>query len=244
MPSQSYTRYDRQIAVPGVGTAGQERLLHSHVLILGLGGLGTVSSTYLARAGVGRLTLVDRGKIDLPDLNRQILYAERDTGSTKTEVALRQLSQMNPHIQLTGISDTITYDILERIIRGVDIVIDGLDNIPTRLIANKICCDTGKIFVYGGISGTKGAVSTFFPGKGPCLKCLHEHDQAEKSNLPVMGPVPGVVASLQSLEAINFLTGHGLSLNGRLLMFEGRSMNFFSRKISRKPGCEHCAHIK
>ena len=188
--------------------------------------------------------MVDRGKIDLPDLNRQILYAEQDTGSTKTEVAVKQLRQVNPHIELTAVSDTITHDILEKMIKGVDIVIDGLDNMPRRLIANKIRCDTRKVFVYGGISGTKGAVSAFVPGKGPCLKCLHENDQAEKSNLPVMGPVPGVIACIQSLEAINFLTGHGLSLNGRLLMFEGRSMNFFSRKISRKPGCEHCSHIK
>lgn len=242
---QSHTRYDRQTAVPGFGKAGQERLLHSHVLILGLGGLGTVSAGYLTRAGVGHLTLVDRDKIELPDLNRQILYAEQDTGSWKIEIAVKRLREVNPHVQLTGICDTLTQDMMEKIVRGVDIVIDGLDNIPTRLMANKICCDTGKVFVYGGISATKGAVSTFVPGKGPCFKCLHEHDApGEKSVLPVMGPVPGVIACIQSLEAIHFLAGLGLSLNGRLLMFEGRTMNFFSRKISRKPGCEHCSHIK
>lgn len=241
---QLYARYDRQMAVPGFGKAGQDILLNSHVLILGMGGLGTVSSTYLTRAGVGHLTVVDRGKIDFPDLNRQILYAEEDGGSGKIEVALKQLGRANPHIRLTGVCETVTQDMLEQMIKEVDIVIDGLDSIPTRLLVNKICCDAGKVFVYGGVYGTKGAVSTFVPGKGPCFKCMHEHDQPEKSVLPVMGPVPGVIACIQSLEAIDFLTGHGLSLNGRLLMFDGRSMNFFSRRITRKPGCEHCSQIR
>ena len=241
---RSYGRYIRQMTLPEMGKEGQDRLFGSHVLILGLGGLGSISSLYLARAGVGRLTIVDYGKVDLPDLNRQILYTQEDIQSFKIDVALERLKEANPEVTLRGVCEIIDSDNLSKLVADVDIVLDGLDNFSARMVANEVCCRKGKIFVHGGIHGMKGVVSTVVPGEGPCLKCIYESREPAKVSIPVIGPVPGIVACIQSLEAINFLIGAGISLSGRLLMFNGRSLRFFHRLIERKRECPHCGTIQ
>jgi molybdopterin-synthase adenylyltransferase len=236
-----YGRYLRQMAVPGFGKEAQDKLFAAHVLILGVGGLGTVSSTYLTRAGIGALTIIDSGTINTPDLNRQIFYTEEDVGLKKVDVAARRLEEINPNTAITALSDGITEASLSCIIRDADVVIDGLDNFQARMDANRVCCANKKIFIHGGIHSTKGVVSTIVPGEGPCLRCIYGAHPPDEPSIPVLGPVAGIVASIQSLEAINHLCGSGISLKGRLLMFETRTMNFFYRQVDRLSECDHCS---
>jgi len=243
-PVNSQHRYARQMAVPGIGEAGQKRISEAHALILGLGGLGSVTATYLARAGIGILTLVDCGCVDKPDLNRQIFYVEKDLGLPKADVAGQRIREINSKVILNVVPERVEEANLEEMVGHVDIVLDGLDSLSLRMMANRVCCEQRKIFIHGGINGTKGVVSSIVPKEGPCLRCIYGERAFDTPGVPVLGPVPGIVASIQSLEALKYLGGLGLALKGRLLMFEGRTMTFSYRNVERKNGCQHCANEK
>jgi len=239
-------RYARQIILPGFGPESQERLGRSRVLLLGAGGLGSVCAQYLVRAGVGRLALIDNGRVDLPDLNRQLLYTTGDLGELKANVAATLLREINPEVDVVGIDARITQDRLRDMIPEADIVIDALDNFPTRMVANEACCRAGKVLVHGGILGTRGMASVVVPGKGPCLQCMYEgQDLSTRGTpLPILGPTPGIIGSIQAMEAIHILQGAEPALLGRLILFNGKSMNFSYRVVKRKTDCSVCGESR
>ncbi len=240
-----WQRYARQMILPGFGLEGQQRLRRSRVLLLGAGGLGSVCSQYLVRAGIGRLTIIDHGRVDLPNLNRQLLYATEDLGKPKAVVAEQLLRNVNPEVETVGVNEAIARDSFREYVGEADIVIDALDNFPTRLAANRECCRQGKLLVHGGVLGVRGIASVVAPGKGPCLQCIYEaHDLTpSESPFPVLGPTPGVIGCIQAMEALNILTGAEPSLVGRLILFNGESMNFSYRKVNQKADCTVCREI-
>ena len=243
-PVNHHDRYTRHMAVSGIGEAGQRRISNAHALILGLGGLGSVSAMYLARAGIGTLTLIDCGRVDAPDLNRQIFYAEKDIGLLKADIAAKRIQQINSNVVLHVLTERVEETDLEKIVARADVVLDGMDSLSLRMTANQVCCEQMKVFIHGGIYGTKGIVLSVVPKEGPCLRCIYGERAFETAGVPVLGPVPGVVACIQSLEAIKYLGGLGLALKERLLMFEARTMTFSYRTVARKKGCQHCGNDK
>ncbi|MGB6065093.1 MAG: HesA/MoeB/ThiF family protein [Desulfomonilaceae bacterium] len=237
-----WQRYARQMVLPGFGLEGQQRLSRSRVLLLGAGGLGSVCSQYLVRAGVGRLMIIDRGKVDLPDLNRQLLYTTEDVGKPKALVAEQLLRNINSEVETVGIYEEIDQDSLREYVGEADIVIDALDNFPARLAANRECWRQGKLLVHGGVLGLRGIATVVAPGKGPCLQCIYEaHDLTPpESPFPVLGPTPGVIGCIQAMETLNILVGAAPSLVGRLILFNGESMNFSYRKVNQNSDCPVC----
>lgn len=237
-----WQRYARQMALPGFGLEGQRRLSRSRVLLLGAGGLGSVCSQYLVRAGIGGLTIIDHGKVDLPDLNRQLLYTADDVGKPKALVAKQLLQNINPEVETVGIDEEIAQNGLCELVNDADIVIDALDNFPTRRAANEECCRQGKLLVHGGVLGVRGVASVVAPGKGPCLECIYEaHDlTSSETPLPVLGPTPGVIGCIQAMETLHILLGGEPSLLGRLILFHGKSMNFSYRTVRKNKDCRVC----
>ncbi len=233
-------RYDRQMRVEGFGPEAQLKLKRSCVLVAGLGGLGCPSSTYLALAGVGKLILVDRSRVDLSDLNRQFLYGPEDVGKPKAEVAAERISALNPHVEVEARDESLEEHNIPGLLEGVDLVVDGLDNWRTRLLVNRACVEKGIPFVHAGVRGFYGQATTVVPGEGPCLRCILKAVPPEEDVVPVLGPTPAVMASIQALEAIKLLTGLGKPLVGRILIFDGLNMRFEEIAIRRDPRCPVC----
>lgn len=233
-------RYNRQLIIPDFGEAGQGKLKDSRVIIVGMGGLGCASATYLTAAGVGHITIVDFDTVELPDLNRQILYWDEDIGEKKVIAAQRKLSQLNPSVEITPIFARIVAENVLSLINGAQVVVDGLDNPATRLVVNSACVKQKIPYIYGGVSRLRGMITTIIPGKTPCLACLSPEGVG---GLGVLGVTPAIVASLQALEAIKLLIGHSPSLAGKLLLFNGDDMKFQLREIRRNEGCPVCSPL-
>ena len=229
--TQEFARYHRQMLLPGIGEDGQRRLQNSTALILGCGALGTVSADMLARAGVGHLVIVDRDFIELTNLQRQVLFDERDVADTlpKAEAARRKLAAINSEVTVTAIVDDINHSNIERFAAGADIIIDGLDNFETRYLANDCAVKHGLPYLYGGAVGTAGMSLPILPHTSngdadweqvesgslatPCFRCLFEEAPAPGTSptcdtIGVLGPMVSVIANFQSAEAIKVLTGN------------------------------------
>ena len=234
-------RYARQWVIPEIGEQGQEKLKRSHVLVAGIGGLGSLSSFYLTGLGIGHLTIVDCGSVQLSDLNRQILYNEKDLGLKKTDVAYEKLSFLNGDISIEPISEEITNRNIFKLIQGVEIVIDGTDNFETRKVLNKACFEKKIPYIYGGIFGFKGKMTTFIPGRTPCIECLYPKQEERGSVVPVVGPIPGLIATLQVLDALKLIIEFGHPLAGKLLSFDGETMAFNYFEIRKRPDCQICS---
>lgn len=233
-------RYGRQILYYGFGERGQEKLKKSHVVVAGLGGIGCPASVYLTCAGVGHITIVDCDYVELSNLNRQILHYEEDVGEKKTTSAARKLAKLNSTVKITPIFDKITAGNAEGIIQGADLVIDAMDNLKTRFIINRACIAQDIPLIHGGIYGLFGVVTTILPGKTPCLACIIPPASQRRSVFPVFGVTPALVAILQVIEAIKLLAGFGRLLAGRMLCFDGDSMDFSFRSLKRNPDCRVC----
>jgi len=231
-------RYSRQIML--FGEEGQKRLKKARVLIVGVGGLGSVSSLYLAAAGVGRLILVDKERLELSNLNRQILYTTEDIGKYKAEVAARRLKKLNPEIEIEGIVDEITEDNVRDYVSKVDLVVDGLDNWKVRFILNKECVHQRKPFIHAGIRGMHGQLLVVLPGKGPCLNCIIPSPPKEEKHFPVLGTTPGILGLLQATEVIKILTNYGTPTVGKLIIYDGMDLSLREIKVSRRPNCPVC----
>ncbi|MFC1928933.1 ThiF family adenylyltransferase [Chloroflexota bacterium] len=236
-------RYNRQLVIPGFGEEGQRRLKSSHVLIAGVGGLGCASATYLTAAGVGRITIVDFDNVQLTDLNRQVLYWEEELGEKKVVVAQRKLSKLNPAVEVIPIFAKITEENVFDIIDRVEVVVDGLDNLPTRLVVNSACVKHKTPYVYGGVSCLRGMITTIIPGKTPCLACGYPEGSQQGGGLGVLGVVPALIANLQALETIQLIIGHSPSLAGRLLLFSGEDVRFRVYDVNRNESCRVCSSI-
>jgi molybdopterin/thiamine biosynthesis adenylyltransferase len=231
-------RYHRQLIIPDFGEEGQGKLKDSHAVIVGVGGLGCVSATYLAAAGVGHITIVDFDIVEPSDLNRQILYGEEDIGKKKVIVAKRKLARLNSKVEITPVFAKITEENVLSLIDGARVVVDGLDNSATRLVVNSACVKQKIAYIYGGVSRLRGMVTTIIPGQTPCLACFSPEGVG---GLGVLGVTPAIIASLQALEAIKLLIGQSPALAGKLLLFNGDNMKFQLLEIRRNESCPVCS---
>jgi molybdopterin/thiamine biosynthesis adenylyltransferase/rhodanese-related sulfurtransferase len=238
-------RYSRHLCLPDMGMEGQRRLKRARVLVVGAGGLGSPAALYLAAAGVGVLGLVDDDVVDETNLQRQVLHGTNRVGRAKVESAVERLSDLNPHVELVAHPERLTAANAMDVIAGYDVVLDGSDNFPTRYLVNDASVLLGRPFVYGAILRFEGQASVFGAPDGPCYRCLFR-DPPPPGLVPscesagVLGVVPGVIGSLQALEAIKLVVGIGETLAGRLLLFHGLRMEFREVRLRRDPGCPLC----
>ena len=229
--------YERQLEL--IGRRGQRRLKRSSVFIAGAGGLGTAAASYLAAAGVGRILIVDRDKVQVNNLNRQVMYAEKDAGKLKAPALAGRLSGLNPHIELRGeLIDISASDIRDRV-STFDVIVDALDNFPSRYVLNGAALAQGIPLVHASIRGFYGQVTTLVPGLTPCLKCLFPEIPKEDSP-SVLGPVCGVIGCLQAMEVIKYLLGNGSLLMNKLLVFDGLKGSLDEVEIGRRADCPEC----
>ena len=235
-------RYGRQILIDEIGNAGQEKLKKASVLIAGSGGLGAPISLYLAAAGVGFLRIVDLDEVSLSNLNRQILYKTEDQGHKKATTAAAVLAKLNPHIRIEGLVETITPENILNLAEGCCLIMDAMDNFSARYFLNEAALKMKIPYIYGGIHGLEGALTTIIPGKTACLKCIFP-SAPPPSLVPVLGATAGVIGTLQAMEAVKYITGAGDLLADRLLTFDGYSMKFREMKISPDPACACCAGL-
>jgi len=238
-------RYSRQILLAQVDIAGQLRLKEAKVLIVGLGGLGSPVALYLAAAGVGELHLADFDQVDLSNLQRQVLHDESRIGQGKVDSALQRLAALNSEIRLVPLREALDADSLAARIAAVDLVLDCSDNFATRTAVNAACVAVGRPLVSGAAIRLEGQLSVFDPRRAdsPCYLCLYgEGSEAELScsEAGVLGPVVGLVGSLQALEALKLLAGFGEPLVGRLLLVDAASSRFRELRVKRDPGCPVC----
>ena len=232
-------RYHRQMLMPGWGEEGQRRLKQARAFVAGAGGLGSPLSIYLAVAGVGEITLVDQDVVDLSNLNRQILHGEEDVGRPKAVSAEETLTALNRDITIRALHQPITGENVHRLVGEAQIIVDCMDNFPTRFLLNRAALDLGIPLVHGAIWGLEGRITFIDPGRTPCLRCLFpEAPPAEV--FPVAGVTPAVIACLQATEVLKYLTGIGELLRNRLLLYNGLEMEFQTLKIQRDPRCPEC----
>jgi len=237
-------RYERQILYPDLGEKGQKRLKQSQVVVAGLGGLGCSASLYLTCAGVGHVTLIDCDRVELSNLNRQVLHYEEDIGEKKPFSAAQKLAKLNSSIEVIPVFKKITAQNASKIIKGANLVIDGMDNFKTRFIVNKACVAEGIPFIHGGVHGLFGEVTTILPGRTPCLACIFPEVPQRKVSLPVFGVTPALIAILQVTEAIKLLAGFGSLLTEKMLYFNGDTMDFTFRNLVKNQNCRVCGTKK
>jgi molybdopterin/thiamine biosynthesis adenylyltransferase/rhodanese-related sulfurtransferase len=238
-------RYARHIALPEIGFAGQRRLKESRVLCVGAGGLGSPLALYLAAAGVGTLGIVDFDRVDLSNLQRQLLHGTSDVGRSKLESAESRLRDVNPHVRVEKIDTRLSSSDALRVVSEWDVVVDGTDNFPTRYLVNDACVLSGKPNVYGSVFRWEGQVSVFATEGGPCYRCLFR-EPPPPGLVPncaeggVVGVLPGIIGSIQALETIKLLLGTGTTLAGRLLIFDALGLEWREVTLRRNPSCPIC----
>ena len=239
-------RYARHIVMPEVGEEGQIKLIDASVLLIGAGGLGSPAAIYLAAAGVGRIGIVDFDVVDTSNLQRQIAHRLDDVDKPKVESAANTIAQLNPDVQVIGHRTQLTSENAFNIISQYDIVINGSDNFPTRYLVNDACVLLGKPLVDASVLRFEGQITVFDSANGgPCYRCLYP-DPPPPGEVPscaeggVLGVLPGIVGSLEALEAIKIILGQGDLLAGRLLQFDALDGEFRELKITRKDDCPVC----
>ncbi len=235
-------RYRRQLILKEVGEAGQKKLLASKVLIIGAGGLGSPIALYLGAAGVGTIGIADHDVIDLSNLQRQILHTTKKIGTSKTASAKKRINELNPDVQVITYNVKISETNIEKIINGYDIVINAVDNVATRYILNKICVQHGIPLVEGAINNFEGHVMTIIPGKGPCYECIFPTTPVTKQQeIGVIGVIPGIIGSLQAMEAIKYIINQGRLLTDRILLYNALDIRFREIRTVQDPYCRCCA---
>ena len=236
-------RYDRQIMIKGIGEDGQERLKKARVFVAGGGGLGSPISIYLAVAGVGTIRLVDHDTVELSNLNRQILHGNGDTGKRKIDSAVQKLENLNKDVTVEAVAETITEKNISRLVGDCDLIVDAMDNLPTRYALNRAAIDKNIPFFHGAVYGFEGRAMTVIPGRTACLWCIYQ-GRVTQGKFPVIGVAPAVIGCLQATEVIKYLTGIGELLTGQLLMYDGLNLEFTKLEVKRDPNCQHCGHLK
>jgi molybdopterin/thiamine biosynthesis adenylyltransferase len=240
LTQEDLVRYSRQILFPAFGEEGQRKLRKAHVLIAGVGGLGSPCAIYLSCAGIGKLTLVDSDVVELSNLNRQILHGEEDIGEKKANSAARKLKRLNSMVEITPIAVRITAESLGGLLRGVNLVIDCLDEMETRFILNQGCVKADIPLIHGGIEGMIGEITTIIPGQTPCFACVFPQGVEVRKPFPVFGCTPALVASLQVMEAIKLLAGFGELLTGKMLYVNGEVMEWSIAPLQKNKTCDVC----
>jgi len=239
-------RYSRQIMLPEIDIAGQEKLLDSSVLIIGLGGLGSPAAIYLAGAGVGELVLSDHDTVDVSNLQRQIVHRNDTIGETKVASAARSLQQLNPGTRIQSVDRKLEGDELLQAVNAADVVLDATDNFGARYAVNDACWQTTTPLVSGAAIRWEGQVAVFDPrsADSPCYRCLYSEGDDEALNCSengVIAPVVGIIGTCQAMEAIKLITGVGDTLTGHVLYFDAKRMEWRKLGLSPDPNCATCA---
>ncbi len=246
MQDDQLLRYSRQIMLPEIDVAGQQLLLDAKVLIVGVGGLGSPAAMYLASAGVGHLVLVDDDIVELSNLQRQIAHSTSSLGQYKVESAKQTLLGLNPQIQVTTIHERLEGDAVDALVSECDIVVDACDNFKTRFAVNASCVKFAKPLVSGAAIRMEGQIIVFntHDPQSPCYRCLYGEDVGEDLNCAtngVLAPLVGIIGAIQAMETIKVLTNLGKSLQGRLLLLDGKTMDWREVRLPRDPKCPVCA---
>lgn len=249
MNDNQLLRYSRHILLPEIGVEGQEALLAARVLVLGAGGLGSPAAMYLAGAGIGTLVLCDNDRVDLTNLQRQILHTAESVGDLKVESGKRTLHRLNPEARVETLALRLEGEVLDEQVALADVVLDCSDNFATRHAVNRACVRYRKPLVSGAAIRFDGQVSVFdLRGDGPCYHCLFpEGEDVEEVRCAVMGvfaPLTGIVGATQAAEALKLIIGCGRPLSGRLLLLDGLAMEWRSIGIVRDPGCTVCGAVQ
>ena len=247
MNDEQLLRYSRHILLPEIGVEGQERLRAARALVVGAGGLGCPAALYLAASGIGRLTLADPDRVDLTNLQRQILFRTDSIGARKVDAAAAALGALNPEVELVTLAARLEGEPLERLVAGADVVLDCSDNFATRHAVNRACVRHARPLVSGAALRFDGQIAVFDLRRpdAPCYACLFpEGGETEELRCAVMGvfaPLTGTIGALQALEAVKIVSGAGQPASGRLLMLDARNAEWRSVRVSKDPDCPVCA---
>jgi sulfur-carrier protein adenylyltransferase/sulfurtransferase len=245
LTSQELRRYGRHLVMPEVTVEGQKKLKAARILCVGAGGLGSPVGLYLAAAGIGTLGIVEYDTVDLTNIQRQVLYSTADVGRPKLDAAAERLGSLNTDIEILRHDLRLSSNNIMSIVADYDVIVDGSDNFPTRYLVNDACVLAGKPNVYGSVFRFEGQVSVFDAARGPCYRCLFP-EPPPPGAVPscaeggVLGVLPGIIGTLQALEAIKLVLGIGDSLAGRLLLFDALAFEFRELKIRKDEQCAVC----
>jgi molybdopterin/thiamine biosynthesis adenylyltransferase len=232
-------RYHRQLILPGWGEETQARLRASSVFIAGAGGLGSPVAQYLAAAGVGTLRICDSGKVELSNLNRQLLHSDRDLGKPKVRSAARTVRRVNPQVRVVPLREAIDEDSVEELVGDAQLILDCLDNFPTRQVLNALAVRRGLPMIHAGVTGYSGQITFLHPPATACLACIVPQSPPQEV-FPILGATAGLLGCLQALEALKYLSGSGPLLVGRMLFCDGEAMQFQEVAIQKDPHCPVC----
>jgi len=235
-------RYDRQIMIGEIGQEGQEKLKRSRVVIAGAGGLGSPIAIYLTAAGIGMIRMIDHDRVTLSNLNRQILHWEEDIGRKKVDSARTKLRSLNSAVEIEAIAETVTEGNVSQLVDGFDVIVDAMDNLPTRYILNRCAIQKNIPFFHGAVNGFEGRVMTIIPGETACLRCMYR-GPVPQEKFPVIGVAPAVIGIIQATEVIKHLVGIGKLLTNRLLIYDGLKVTFSEFTVDKNPNCDHCGSL-
>jgi molybdopterin-synthase adenylyltransferase len=240
-------RYLRQVLIPSWGEEAQGRLKAATVFVAGAGGLGSSAILYLAAAGVGCIRVCDRGRVELSNLNRQILHGEWTTGTRKSSSARRAVARLNRHVRVVSLFAELTQDNVVELAAGAHLLLDCLDSVPDRMILNSLSVKARIPLVHAGVRALGGQLTFLRPPATPCLACFLREPSPEAGSpgpaeqpLPILGAVAGAMGCLQALEALKYLAGVGECAENRILFFDGETMSFESVPVARSPDCPVC----
>jgi molybdopterin/thiamine biosynthesis adenylyltransferase len=246
MNDEQLLRYSRHLLLEEIDVAGQEKLLHSHVLVIGAGGLGSAAAPYLAAAGVGNITLLDHDQVELTNLQRQIMHTENSVGKSKVDSGKQFLEQLNSDVHIETIQAKATTSLLDELLPSVDIVLDCTDNFSTRHLINASCVKHQIPLVSGSALRFDGQLSVFDPRKvsSPCYACIFSPDEQFEevscSSMGIFSPLVGIIGAMQAAQALQVLIGFGEPLVGRMLLWNARTTQIDEFKVSRNPECPVC----
>jgi sulfur-carrier protein adenylyltransferase/sulfurtransferase len=238
-------RYARHLLLREVGQSGQRKIKAAAVLIVGIGGLGSPVSMYLAAAGVGRIGLIDPDEVELSNLHRQIVHGTSNLGNRKVESARKRLLDINPEVQVDTHKQAFSEDNAEKIAQPYDVIVDASDNFPTRYLLNDVCVRSGKPRIYGSVFRFEGQASVFWSERGPCYRCIFPVPPPAElipnaAESGIFGVVPGVIGMIQATETLKVILEIGDSLIGRLLIFDSLAMRFEDIRVKKNPRCKTC----
>ena len=246
MNDEQLLRYSRHILLDEIGIEGQQKLLASHVLVVGAGGLGSPVALYLGSAGVGRITLVDHDRVDATNLQRQIAHTVARIGEFKAESVVQAVAALNPDVKVVPVTQRAGDALLDRLVGQADLVLDCTDNFSTRHAINRACVKHGKPLVSGAAIRFDGQITVYDPRsvESPCYACIFPEsalpEETRCATMGVFAPLVGIVGTVQAAEALKLLCGIGTALTGRLLMLDGRGMEWHEMKLSRNQACAVC----
>ena len=238
-------RYSRHILLQDVGGAGQQKILNAKVLIIGAGGLGAPAALYLAAAGVGTLGIIDGDRVDLSNLQRQVIHFTPDVGRPKVQSAKEKINQLNPDVNVVTYEDVVHAGNILDIIKDYDFILDGTDNFSAKFLIHDACVMAGKPYSHGGILRFDGQSMTVIPGETACYRCVF-HSPPPKNAVPtcsqagVLGAIAGMLGTIQATEVLKYIVGFGDFLTNRMLIFNAKTMAFRNAKFNRNPKCGVC----